>query len=65
MLAAAAAAIAFAGARLAGVADVLAGALFFGGATSLPGTITSVSTAAQGRSGLAIGDALGGLTSAG
>jgi cation:H+ antiporter len=72
LLAAAAAAIAFAGTRLAGVADaladrtgmgeVIAGALFVGGATSLPGIITSVSTAAQGHPGLAIGNALGGLT---
>ncbi len=72
ILVAAAAAIAFAGTRLAGVADVLAdrtgmgeviaGALFVGGATSLPGIITSVSTALQGHPSLAIGNALGGLT---
>lgn len=72
LLLAAAAAIGFAGTRLAGVADVLAertgmgeviaGALFVGGATSLPGIITSVSTAAQDHAGLAIGNALGGLT---
>jgi cation:H+ antiporter len=72
VLAAAAVAIGFAGTRLAGVANVLAdrtgmgeviaGALFVGGATSLPGIITSVSTAWQGHSGLAIGNALGGLT---
>ncbi|WP_372620386.1 sodium:calcium antiporter [Falsiroseomonas sp.] len=71
-LVAAAAAICFAGTRLAGVANVLAdrtgmgeviaGALFVGGATSLPGIITSVSTAWQGHAGLAIGNALGGLT---
>lgn len=72
LLLAAAAAIGVAGTRLAGVADVLAdrtgmgeviaGALFVGGATSLPGIITSVSTAAQDHPGLAIGNALGGLT---
>ncbi|MDC7785288.1 sodium:calcium antiporter [Rhodoplanes sp. TEM] len=69
---ASAAAIAFAGARLSGVADkladrtgmgeVMAGALFVGAATSLPGAITSVTTAAQGAPQLAIGNALGGLT---
>ncbi|SDF19447.1 sodium:calcium antiporter [Limimaricola pyoseonensis] len=69
---AAAAAIALAGVRLAHVADaladrtgmgeVVAGALFVGAATSLPGAITSVSTAWQGASGLAVGNALGGLT---
>ncbi|MCP1167890.1 sodium:calcium antiporter [Limimaricola litoreus] len=68
----AAAAIALAGVRLAHVADaladrtgmgeVVAGALFVGAATSLPGAITSISTAAQGASGLAVGNALGGLT---
>jgi cation:H+ antiporter len=67
-----AAAIALAGVRLAHVADaladrtgmgeVVAGALFVGAATSLPGAITSISTAAQGASGLAVGNALGGLT---
>lgn len=72
VLAFAAAAIGFVGTRLAGVCDVLAdrtgmgeviaGALFVGGATSLPGIITSVSTAAQAHPGLAIGNALGGLT---
>jgi len=69
---AAAAAIAVAGSRLAGVADefadrtgmgeVLAGAIFVGASTSLPGIITSVSTAAQGHPGIAIGNALGGIT---
>lgn len=64
--------VAIAGARLARVADaladrtglgeVVAGALFVGAATSLPGAITSVSTAAQGAPELAIGNALGGLT---
>lgn len=65
-------AIAFAGTRLSKVADkladrtgmgeVVAGALFVGAATSLPGAITSITTAAQGAPGLAIGNALGGLT---
>ena len=69
---ASAAAIAFAGTKLSGVADqladrtgmgeVVAGALFVGAATSLPGAITSMTTAAQGAAGLAIGNALGGLT---
>lgn len=69
---ASAAAIAFAGTKLSGVADkladrtgmgeVVAGALFVGAATSLPGAITSMTTAAQGAPGLAIGNALGGLT---
>ncbi|WP_040621762.1 sodium:calcium antiporter [Rhodovulum sp. PH10] len=69
---ASAAAIALAGSKLSGIADaladrtgmgeVVAGALFVGAATSLPGAITSVTTAAQGAAGLAIGNALGGLT---
>jgi cation:H+ antiporter len=69
---ASAVAIAIAGWRLSGVADeladrtgmgeVVAGALFVGAATSLPGAITSVSTAAQGAPDLAVGNALGGLT---
>jgi cation:H+ antiporter len=64
--------IALAGTRLAHVADqladrtglgeIIAGALFVGASTSLPGAITSVSTAAQGFAGLSIGNALGGLT---
>ncbi|MEI4473894.1 sodium:calcium antiporter [Frigidibacter sp. MR17.24] len=67
-----AAVIAFAGTRLAHVADALAdrtglgeivaGALFVGAATSLPGAVTSVTTALQGQAGIAIGNALGGLT---
>lgn len=66
-----AAGIAFAGTRLARVADeladrtgmgeILAGAVFVGGSTSLPGIITSVVTAAQDYPGLAIGNAIGGL----
>jgi len=69
---ASAAAITFAGTKLSGVADklavrtgmgeVVAGALFVGAATSLPGAITSMTTGAQGAAGLAIGNALGGLT---
>jgi cation:H+ antiporter len=72
VLAAAALLIAIAGTRLAGHADVLAdrtgmgeiiaGAVFVGASTSLPGIITSMSTAAQGYPGLAIGNAVGGLT---
>ncbi|MFC3640446.1 sodium:calcium antiporter [Aquibium oceanicum] len=67
-----AAVIGLAGVRLSGVADkladrtgmgeVIAGALFVGAATSLPGAITSISTAAQDAPELAIGNALGGLT---
>lgn len=69
---AAAAVIGVAGVRLSWVADkladrtgmgeVIAGALFVGAATSLPGAITSISTAAQNAPQLAIGNALGGLT---
>jgi cation:H+ antiporter len=65
-------AIAFAGDRLAGVADTLADptgmgeiiacTLFVGGSTSLPGIITSMTTAAEGYAGLAIGNAVGGRT---
>ncbi|RVV98142.1 sodium:calcium antiporter [Mesobaculum littorinae] len=68
----AAAAIGVAGVRLSYVADeladrtgmgeVIAGALFVGAATSMPGAITSMSTAAQGAPELAVGNALGGLT---
>lgn len=64
--------IAWAGTKLAHVADtladrtgmgeVVAGAVFVGASTSLPGIITSVSTAAQGYAELSIGNALGGLT---
>ncbi len=69
---ASAAAILFSGVRLARLADeladrtglgeIIAGALFVGASTSLPGAITSMSTAYQGHAGLAIGNALGGLT---
>ena len=72
LFAVAAAAIAFAGVRLSHIADeladrtglgeVVAGALFVGASTSLPGAITSVATAWQGFPSLAIGNALGGLT---
>jgi len=64
--------IAIAGTRLAHVANVLAdrtgmgevmaGGLFVGAMTSIPDLVTSVSAAAQDRPGLAIGNALGGLT---
>lgn len=72
ILAAAALAIAFAGVRLSGVAnmladrtgmgEIMAGALFVGAATSLPDLVTSASAALQDRPNLAIGNALGGLT---
>ena len=72
MMAGAALVIAVAGTWLAGLADeladrtgmgeIVAGAVFVGASTSLPGIITSVSTAAQGYPGLAIGNAVGGLT---
>ena len=72
LLAASALVIILAGTRLAGVADrladrtgmgeILAGALFVGGSTSLPGAIASMSTAADGHAQLAIGNAIGGLT---
>jgi cation:H+ antiporter len=42
--------------------EIIAGAVFVGASTSLPGAITSMVTAAQGYPGLAIGNALGGLT---
>ncbi|MBO0904035.1 sodium:calcium antiporter [Jiella sonneratiae] len=45
-----------------GLGEVVAGALFVGASTSLPGAITSVSTAVQGFPALSIGNALGGLT---
>ena len=45
-----------------GLGEVIAGALFVGASTSLPGAITSVSTAVQGFPALSIGNALGGLT---
>ena len=67
-----AAVIGVAGVRLARVADeladrtgmgeIVAGAVFVGASTSLPGVITSVTTAWNGYAGLAIGNALGGLT---
>jgi cation:H+ antiporter len=63
--------IGVAGWRLAGSADVLAdrtgmgeaiaGALFLGAATSLPGIVTSVTTAIGGYSSLAISNAIGGI----
>lgn len=72
VFAACALAIAAAGTRLARIADelaertgmgeIIAGALFVGGSTSLPGIITSMVTAADGHAGLAIGNSVGGLT---
>ena len=63
--------IGFAGTRLASVAvklaertgmgQIIAGALFVGMATSLPGSVLSVTTAWQGHTDLAIGNALGGI----
>jgi cation:H+ antiporter len=63
--------IAFAGTRMARVADYLAdatglgealvGALFLGGSTSLAGIVTSVTAAAQGHPELAVSNALGGI----
>ena len=71
VLGAAAMVIVFAGSRLAGVADeladrtgmgeIIAGAVFVGGATSLPGAIASMTTAADGYAQLSIGNAVGGL----
>lgn len=68
----AAAAIAVAGTKLAHVADeladrtgmgeILAGAVFVGASTSLPGILTSVTTAWEGFAQISIGNALGGLT---
>ncbi|MGB8622352.1 MAG: sodium:calcium antiporter [Paracoccaceae bacterium] len=45
-----------------GLGEVVAGALFVGAATSLPGAITSITTALEDAPGLAVGNALGGLT---
>ncbi|WP_299845634.1 sodium:calcium antiporter [uncultured Jannaschia sp.] len=45
-----------------GMGEIIAGALFVGAATSLPGAITSVTTALQDAPSLAVGNALGGLT---
>lgn len=71
IFAAAALAIALAGVKLAAVADDLAattglgetvmGAVFVGATTSLGGTVTSVTAAAQGHPSLAIGNAIGGI----
>lgn len=68
---ASAALIAFAGTRISRRADVLAdrmgwgealvGAVLLGGATSLPGIITSVTTAYQGHPSLSIANAVGGI----
>jgi cation:H+ antiporter len=63
--------IGFAGTRLAGIAvklaertgmgQIIAGAVFVGMSTSLPGSVLSVTTAWQGHTDLAIGNALGGI----
>ncbi|WP_163269903.1 sodium:calcium antiporter [Chelativorans alearense] len=45
-----------------GLGEIVAGALFVGASTSLPGAIASVTAAAQDHPSLAIGNALGGLT---
>ncbi len=45
-----------------GLGEVIAGALFVGATTSLPGAITSVSTALQGAPALSVGNAFGSLT---
>lgn len=44
-----------------GLGEALVGALFLGGSTSLPGIVTSVTTAAGGHAELAISNALGGI----
>lgn len=72
VFAASAAAIGFAGVKLAHVADtladrtgmgeIIAGAVFVGASTSLPGITTSVTAALGGYAQIAIGNALGGLT---
>ncbi|MGF1538320.1 MAG: sodium:calcium antiporter [Elainellaceae cyanobacterium] len=63
--------IALAGIRLTKIADKLAdktgwgealvGAVFLGGSTSLPGIITSVTAALDGRAALAVSNAIGGI----
>ena len=63
--------IGFAGTRLAtialklaertGMGQIIAGAVFVGMSTSLPGSVLSVTTAWQGHTDLAIGNALGGI----
>ncbi|MFP4437311.1 MAG: sodium:calcium antiporter [Chloroflexaceae bacterium] len=44
-----------------GMGEAIAGALFLGASTSLPGIITSVTTAANGYPELAVSNALGGI----
>ncbi|WP_036488427.1 sodium:calcium antiporter [Myxosarcina sp. GI1] len=44
-----------------GLGEAVVGALFLGGSTSLPGIVTSVTTAASGHAELAISNALGGI----
>jgi cation:H+ antiporter len=48
-------------ADLTGIGEALFGAVLLGGATSLPGIITSVATAAQGFAEIAISNAVGGI----
>lgn len=71
VFAVAAAIIGWAGTRLAGLADALAdrtglgeaitGTLFLGLTTSLPGLAASIFAALEGRAGLALGNAIGGI----
>lgn len=44
-----------------GLGEAFMGALFLGGATSLPGIVTSVTAAAEGHPDLAVSNALGGI----
>lgn len=44
-----------------GLGEAVVGALFLGGSTSLPGIVTSVTTAAGGHAELAISNAWGGI----
>lgn len=44
-----------------GLGEAVMGALFLGGITSLSGIVTSVSAAAEGHAGLAMGNAVGGI----
>ena len=48
-------------ADLTGIGEALFGAVLLGGATSLPGIITSVATAAQGFAEIAVSNAVGGI----
>lgn len=44
-----------------GWGEAIVGAVFLGGSTSLPGIVTSVTAASQGRAELAVSNALGGI----